>query len=283
MSKASRRKRPRPETRELTQQVAEEFLRLVRDDLDFLCQLHYRSPSRTTVRIASSILRRLLAEGMYQNAWKLAALDGEPKIKAIDLEGVVAEIERRYIHYAYAGGADTEGANHRGYALLGIPKAEADAEGYEQITRRISALLKPGVEREFTLTKFCNSAAVISGTAGISRLGIVRYVANKLGGVHWDNRRGAWSEPVGSRHRLLDEGHLVVGRLPAALYELLSISQCIARSDDTSRLIERVYAIAPESEEAQNVLRFREGRVGKYANMTFNSNAETVKDERPST
>lgn len=276
MSKAYRRRRKRAKRIELTEQEAEEFLRLVRDDLDFLRQLDYRSPTRTTVRIASSILRRLLADGMYQNAWKLAGFDAEPRIRAIDLEAVVEKVDRRYIHYAYAGGANTEGAHHTGYALLVVPKSEAEVEGHEDAAKRLSSLLKPGVEREFLLTEFCTSAAVISGSAGVSRLGIVRYVANKLGGVHWDNRRGAWSDPVGSRHRLLDEGHLVVGRLPAALYELLSISQCLATSEDTSRFIEKVVEIAPESEEALNVIKFREGRSGKYTDLTFNNSSESA-------
>lgn len=100
---------------------------------------------------------------------------------------------------------------------------------------------------------------------------MVRYVANKLGGVHWDSRRGAWTHPAASRHRLLDEAHLIVGRLPAPLYEVLSIAQAVAESSDVSRLMEAILAIAPEEDGAMNVLRFREGRVGKYADMTFNS------------
>jgi len=208
---------------------------------------------------------------MLQTAWVLAGFDREPKFSVVDLRQIVAELPPHYIHYAYAGGATTQGAHHNGHVLLVVPKAEAEAEGVEAVTRRIQQLIKPSVKRDFPLSEFCESPAVISGAASVSRLGVVRYVANKLGGVHWDNRRGEWSDPVGSRHRLLDEGHLVVGRLPAPLYEVISIAQAIALSGDMAEFIARVAQVAPEDERAENVLSFREGRTGKYADMTFNT------------
>jgi hypothetical protein len=109
------------------------------------------------------------------------------------------------------------------------------------------------------LEAFCNSPSVVSGSAGVSRLGVVRYVANKLGGVHWDNQRGTWADPVGARHRLLDEAHLIVGRLPGVLYEIVSIAEAVATSEDTLRFIEKVKEIAPEDEGDAKVIRFREG------------------------
>ena len=275
MGKASRRKQDkRQQPTPLSQEEAAEVCRLVRDDLVFLRSLNYSRPSRTEIRVASSILRRLLHEGMYFGAWRIAELEEEPRISAVDLQGVVSGIELRYIHYAYAGGAKTEGAHHKGYVLLVIPRAEAEAEGQDVVLRRVQQRIKPGVTRTFLLQEFCVSPAVISGGASVSRVDVVRYVANKLGGVHWDNQRGGWTDPVGSRHRLLDEQHLVVGRLPAALYEVISIAQCIAASEDTSRYIDRVEQIAPEEERAVNVLSFREGRIGKYADLTFNASKE---------
>jgi hypothetical protein len=275
MGKASSRKKKRKERRvELTQAQAHEFLRVVRDDLEFLGALDYVRPSRSAVRVASSILRRLFADGMYLNAWTISGLAGEPRFKAVDLGAVVSKVEPKYIHYAYAGGAKTEGAHHNGYALFVVPKADAEAEGYEAAAKRISSLLNPGQYKEFTLREFCDSPVVISGSASVSRLGMMRYVANKLGGVHWDSTRGDWTDPVGSRHRLLDEGHLIVGRLPAPLYEIISIAQAVASSDDTMRFIARVNEIAPEAENAANVIRFREGRTGKYADLTFNSKGQ---------
>ena len=68
---------------------------------------------------------------------------------------------------------------------------------------------------------------------------------------------------------LLDEAHLMVARLAAPLYEVISIAQALAESDDCSRLMEHIDVVAPENERAVNILSFREGRIGKYADMTF--------------
>lgn len=270
---SQRRKKGRIREIRLTEEETKELMRVVRDDLVFLKSLDYRRPSRTDVRVASSILRRLLHEGMYQTAWTMAGLEGEPSILAVDLQAIVAELQPHHIQYAYAGGAETDGAHHKGYVLLAVPRVEAEAEGYDAAAEQIGKLIKPGVTRVFSLSQFLQSPAVISGKAAVSRLDVVRYVANKLGGVHWDNVRKAWSDPVGSRHRLLDEEHLLVGRLPAPLYEVVSIAQAIASSNGTVRFIERVAAVAPEQERGADVLSFREGRIGKYADITFGPGA----------
>lgn len=269
-----KRKKPPRKTRiQLTHFEAQDFLRIVRDDLELLRKLNFSRPLRSEVRVASVILRRLLHELTLPNAWRLAGLEGEPKFNAVDLDAMLRSVDRRYIHYAYAGGATTEGAQHTGHVLLVIPKAEVEAEGQEAVLKRVQEQVIPAGNRDFSFSEFCSSTCVAAGAAGISRIGMVRYVANKLGGVHWDNRRGAWTDPVGARHRLLDEAHLIVGRLPAPLYELLSIAQAVADSADIARLIQTIDTIAPEDEGAANVLRFREGRGGKYADMTFNAKA----------
>jgi hypothetical protein len=131
--------------------------------------------------------------------------------------------------------------------------------------------LHPGIIRPFPFPEFCASPAVLAGAASISRLELIRYVANKIGGVHWDPRRTDWTDPLGGRYRFLDEGHLIVGRLPAPLYEIVSIVQCVSESGDTIKLIERIGTTAPEEEGSASVIRFREGRTGRYNDMTFNS------------
>lgn len=272
MTQKSRRNR---KTTPLSEEQALEFLRIVRDDLLFLQSLNYKRPSRTDVRLASAVLRRLLHEGMYPAAWKIAGFEGEPKISATDLQAMIKDVPDRYIHYAYAGGATTEGAHHKGYLLVVVPRDEAEREGYEEAAKRVNNLVKLGITREFSLAEFCQSPSVISGKGAVSRIGVIRYVANKMGGVHWDNSRGNWSDPVGGRHRLLDEDHVFVGRLPASLYETVSISQALSSSKDTERLVDRIEVVAPEQAHASNVVRFREGRMGKYVDLTFN-----VKDDQ---
>ena len=272
MSKRKIRRRVKSSTTEsLTPAQLHEFLRVVYDDLAFLKRQERREPSRTDVRVAAVILRRLLHEGILASAWQKLTLKGEPHFEAIDLAAVLEEVPPRYVNYAYAGGADTAGAQHLGMALLVVPREEAQSEGYEEVAQRVGRLLHPGRKRTFSLKEFCDSPAVISGGVTVSRLGVVRYVANKLGGVHWDAKREVWSDPVGSRHRFLDDAHLMVGPLPGPLYEVVSIAHAVADSKDTARLLEEIDRSAPETERSRQILSFREGRIGKYADMRFAS------------
>jgi hypothetical protein len=250
------------------QEQLNEFLWTVRDDIAFLRGLDYGKPSRSTVRVAASILRRLLVEQMYHAAWHFIDPSYVPSVLAMDMRAAVARVDPRYIHYSYAGGAPTEGAQHKGQTLLVIPKEEVDLAGPEAAVKRIQEQLGHQ-EASFPIADFCQSPSVIVGGNEISREAVIRYVANKLGGVHWDNVRGAWTDPVGSRHRLLDENHIMVGRLSAPLYEVLSISFDLTRSPDADTLVQRISETAPEPELSQNILRFREWRTGAYADMTF--------------
>jgi hypothetical protein len=263
------KKIPKAKVIKLGQSEVPEFLRTVYDDLVFLRSIHFARPSRTEVRLSSSVLRRLLHEHMLAAAWRIAEMPGEPRIRAVDLEAVIGQVPRRFVHYAYAGGAPTERAQHSGYVLLVVPKDEVINGNYEATARAVSEKLQAGEHREFLLREFCESASVMSGSAALSRVEIVRYVANKLGGVHWDNERGGWTSPQGSRHRLLDEQHIVVGGLPGPLYEVVSIAHAIAFAPDTSSLMEAIDRKAPEEVPPVEVLKFREGRTGKYADLTF--------------
>jgi hypothetical protein len=91
----------------------------------------------------------------------------------------------------------------------------------------------------------------------------------QLGGVHLDAGRAEWSDPLGAQHRFLDETHIRVGRFPAAYYEIISVAQNVTDSKDITRLIDAAEREFPEETAPDNILSFREGRGGDYADMTF--------------
>ncbi len=236
----------------------------------YLRDLDFSTARRPEVRIASSILRRLLYDGVLMATWNALGFSGQPSLEAVDLIAVLGKVPRRYVHYAYAGGAKLPGANHCGYVLFVIPKAEHEARGGPEVfVRELQGKLAPGSTKVFPLDQFCVSPCAISGDNSVSRLELVRYVANKLGGVHLDAGRASWSDPLGAQQRFLDETHIRVGRFPAPYYEIISIAQNVARSDDTARIIDTAEREFPEEAAPDNILSFREGRGGSYANMTF--------------
>jgi len=60
--------------------------------------------------------------------------------------------------------------------------------GSEATAQRIQKLYKPLKRHLFTLPDFCQSPSAICDHSTVSRLGVIRYVANKLGDAHWENR-----------------------------------------------------------------------------------------------
>lgn len=250
-----------------------ELVRIVAEDLVYLRDLDFSISRRPEVRIASSILRRLLHDGTLISTWRVLGFPDQPIFKAIDLNAVLSDIPRRYVQYAYAGGAKLPKASHTGYVLLSIPKEEHEARGRPEVfARELQEKLVLGATKDFPLDQFCVSPCAISGDSGVSRLQLVRYVANKLGGVHIDAGRAAWSDPLGAQHRFLDENHIRVGRFPAVYYEIMSIAQDVSGSEDIRQLIDTAEREFPEESAPDEILSFREGRGGDYANMTFTPN-----------
>jgi hypothetical protein len=101
------------------------------------------------------------------------------------LAAVLGSLPRRYIEYAYAGGVMLPGAHHNGYTLLVIPRDDHEAYGSpENAGRKMQEILSPGITQKFSLGEFCIAPCVITGEMDVSRLELVCYLANKLGGVH---------------------------------------------------------------------------------------------------
>ncbi len=89
-----------------------------------------------------------------------------------------------------------------------------------------------------------STCIVVDGTA-VSRRHVVKFVANRLGGAHFDPRgkksRKREEEEEERLFDLMDRAVHVV-RLPLVYYELLSIGQSLVNSEDIKRLLQ-----APES------------------------------------
>ena len=69
-------------------------------------------------------------------------------------------------------------------------------------------------------------------------------------------------------------GPFLIGWLTGAMYEVLSMSHAVVSAEDTGRLIERIEQVAPEEQRQADIASFREGRIGKYADMTYGPKPE---------
>ena len=98
----------------------------------------------------------------------------------------------------------------------------------------------PPPDREYRLLDFSSDTCVIALGKRLSRSQVVKYVANKLGGAHYDTRRGHRKDDAA--FSLLDkvEAQVMLLEKPAIYFELLSIGQAIGASHDLYALSARL-------------------------------------------
>lgn len=199
-----------------------ELVRTVKADIAYLRQQWDHSVDDDSLRRSSPVLRRLIVENDLQRAWKESGQPREPQIHASTLEGVIAEIPLDKIVFAAAGGANYGNAHLAGVLIRNY------AVPPEEIQRRAQA----GVPTKLMgLREFANAPAVIVHGMPIPRRITIKYVANKLGGAHFDPRRESTDE--GAMYELLDKASTIqlLGK-PAIYFELLSAGQALANATD---------------------------------------------------
>lgn len=201
--------------------------RVVAEDLTFLRDTWEEQVSDSLLRQSSAVLRRLAVEGDYGRAWRSVGFEREPRVRTMTLDGILRSIPAKRLLYASPGGALLQGAE---LGQIVIPKAlynlpPDDGSGLNTTQLGLSAFMDaPG--------------AVIRGDL-ISRRDIVKFVANKLGGAHYDpDRRDSrafeeldWLMTTRSIARMafLDKSPLY--------FDLVSIGQAIAKSPDADRFL----------------------------------------------
>jgi hypothetical protein len=245
-----------------------ERAKVVAEDLEYLADEWLPSLDEKQLRRDSPILRRLLVDDQYGLAWRDLDLPDQPFISAPGLDAMLGQINRECIQFATAptsftvansllqGGqikmgvlADTpagaalavpgEYGQQYGLIFVVIPPdvvAAAAATGRDVLAEN----MKLGRRRVIgqPISKFLESSfALILGTE-ITRKEVIRYVANKLGGAHFDADR---SRKGDDRLALLDRfanTYLEITdkrRLNAVYIELLSMAEYLAESSDAAR------------------------------------------------
>jgi hypothetical protein len=93
----------------------------------------------------------------------------------------------------------------------------------------------PPAKCPFRLSQFLASPAIVVQGERLARRDVIKYVRNKLGGTHFDDKRENGEEA----YAMLDsvtKGKFEVLEKRAVYFELLSIGQAVAASPDTKTL-----------------------------------------------
>jgi hypothetical protein len=208
-----------------------QLIAIVHSDLQFLRDEWDNQVDDHSLRRSSPILRRFLVENDLHRAWKLAGFPSQALVRASTLEPILRTIPPHRITFASAGGGSYNGAEVRGALLLNFVMTEAQVKKVAE---------GPPPDREYRLLDFSSDTCVIALGKRFSRTQVVKYVANKLGGAHYDTRRGHRKDDAA--FLLLDkvEAQVMLLDKPAIYFELLSIGQAIGASHDLYTLSTRL-------------------------------------------
>jgi hypothetical protein len=205
--------------------------RLVAEDLEHLRDEWLATPRNDVIRRGSVVLRRLLAEGVLQRAWKEFGFAREPSIIAHRLEALIA-IHKGNIVSASAGGARDNGVEIACSMSFRSPPAN-DNDAF-------------ATEYAFRLKEFTESASVVVADQILRRREVIKYFAHIEGGAHLrlsSRVRRDEEDLVRTIDRWVDRVHLL--ERDALYFELLSIGQSIARSEDVRRLLVAIRSELP--------------------------------------
>lgn len=220
-----------------------DLIKVVLEDLNYLKDYWDHSIDDAGLRITSPILRRLLVEGKLQKAWKIAGFEKQPKFIAITLSPLLEKFPIEGLDLASAGGAETSpGCCSFGIHYLDLDKILGlgrDIEGLVSDGKLIpegfvGTVNNQPKESEFTLQEFCESTCLVVKGNRITRRIMIKYVANKCGGVHFDTKRDDKNAYLFKKLDKVNENYL---NRDFIYFELLSTAQVLLRSDDIKRFM----------------------------------------------
>jgi hypothetical protein len=141
----------------------EEFLHQIAEDLEYVNSWDETINEETLSR-GSATLRKLLANGELQKAWKLVGFDKSPKVPCYTMDFLGSTSHQQTI-FAHAGGV-TINEHVMSGSVLGT-----ELEGSISVQ----------TERMLPLPEFIESCCLIFQAVAISRKTLIKAVANRMG------------------------------------------------------------------------------------------------------
>jgi hypothetical protein len=186
------------------------------------------------LRRDSVILRRLGVDGgggILRTYRKELGHKGDIKVEAVDLKRQLEGLDRSLVEFASAGGA-----SHHGAMVAGALKYRAVFTD-EQIRARYQRGLQM---RKMGLTRFLNGTCLVLNGRSVSRRNVIQYVANRVGGVHFDVTRDRLGPEVEAQFVAMDRAMETfnVADKRCVYFELLAIGQILVASPDVAELLE---------------------------------------------
>lgn len=212
-----------------------DLARLVAEDLDYLFRDWNQDIDDASLRRSSPVLRALLVDGLLARA--AHQVGRGIRVMAPAISRVVTEVELRECIFFQTGGAQYKGMIIQSMSV--ITRAKTSAEIKASYEREKGVI---GKSYPVKLGVFLKQTSFVVKGVLINREEVIKYVANKLGGAHYDASRTTSKEradiSLEQKYALLDEVRtsIVTADKNTAYYELLGIGQRVVNSRDIRAL-----------------------------------------------
>lgn len=213
----------------------QELLQIVLEDLEYLSSHWDQDIDDASLRRTSPVLRTLLIDGKLLAAAKEVGLDIRVLTPAITKAHT--ETEMKSMKFYQAGGAKYQGNIVQSFSIINRALSPEERKDRYEIEKKLI-----GKNYPVKLSEFLRQASFVVEGIIINREEVIKYVANKLGGAHYDSNRR--SSPPGApisledKYMLLDSirNSTMVADKNAIYYELLSIGQRLVNNHDIQLL-----------------------------------------------
>lgn len=208
-----------------------DLIRIVSEDLDYLTEEWKQDIDDASLRRSSTILRSLLIENQLMKVAKM--LNEDISIMAPCVSKFENDLNDPSIAYYQAGGGNYKGTEIQSLKQLNRAKSPEEIKAnYEREKTLI------GQNYPLKLSLFMKQTSLIINGTKINREEVIKYIANKRGGAHFDSSRNIAKSELEKKYGLLDNIHRTtfVADKNAVYYELLSIGQRLITSPDVQRV-----------------------------------------------
>jgi hypothetical protein len=198
------------------------LIKVVHEDLNYLLSQWPKGEVRDDeVRRSSTVLRRLFTYRDLIRAWVTVVGSKDYMVTGDYIE--IRDPKRLgEVDFATASPAD-QGSGMKVFAAMVFNKIQ---NGSDPIR-----IAQQGVP----LKKYLNQTACIISGVMINRDELIQFVANKLGGAHYDDGR---QKPREQSIAVMEQ--YSIGNRPALIHEMLSCGQSLAASPSTAELLNQL-------------------------------------------
>lgn len=188
---------------------------VVKSDLGWLVRgFEHGTRDRDELRRSSAVVRRLLVDGSLQQARKMARADGQPRMDMYPLSQMLDLTDLADVELVAAAGC----------------RIERRLLGPFSVGPQHFAMPSPPFVESLPLPQFMKSPCIVAKGTAVTRNQVVKYVANKLGGVHFDGSKRRKGDEYIEQLEALD-GFMIVQPVSVVDLTLLAVIQAMISSE----------------------------------------------------